>query len=168
MDLLVFIYIMIALFAVLVFLYNVFELKAKKKLIGKICTQWSLMFNLTIRINWIVWLAVLAYLSWTFFLIIAEPHKKNGYIFLLVFILFLSFTPRWKIIIGSKGIISGMEVFLWRNLKEWQMYSRGTSKYLDLKWESPSEPPELKTKRIRLPANRKVSLPSLHNHYQNN
>jgi len=163
MSLLVIIYIAIALFAVMIYLFSLFELKAKKKQIGTIQTQWSSKFNLTIKINWIIWAAVIAYLWWSLYLIIAEPHRKNEYIFLFVFILFLSFYPRWTAVIGSKGVISGMEVLLWENLKEWKIFSRGRSQYLELKWESRSVPPELKTKRIPIPANRTVIPPSLDN-----
>jgi hypothetical protein len=163
MSLLAVIYIAIALFAVMIYLLSLFELKAKKKQIGAIQTQWSSKFNLTIKINWIIWAAVLAYLSWSLYLIIAEPYRKNEYIFLLVFILFLSFYPRWITVIGSKGIISGMEVFLWENLKEWKIFSRGRSQYLELKWDSGSVLPELKTKRIPLPIHKEITLPALHN-----
>lgn len=163
MSLLVIIYIAIALFAVMIYLFSLFELKAKKKQIGAIQTQWSSKFNLTIKINWIIWAAVIAYLSWSLYLIIAEPYRKNEYIFLFVFILFFSFYPRWTAVIGSKGIISGMEVLMWENLKEWKIFSRGRSQYLELKWESSDVPPELRTKRIRLPANKEVIPPSFHN-----
>jgi len=163
MDLLVIIYIGIAFFAAVIYLFSLFELKAKKKQIGEIHIQWSSMFNLTIKINWIIWAVIVAYLSWSLFLIVAEPLRKNEYIFLLVFILFLSFYPRWVVVIGSKGIISGMEVFWWKNFKEWKIFGRGRSLYLELKWESRSRPPELKTKRIRLPANKEVAPPALHN-----
>ena len=163
MDLLVITYIALALFAVMIYLFNFFELKAKKKQIGTIRAQWSSRFNLTIRINWIIWAAVVAYLSWSLFLLIFEPFRKNEYIFLFIFALFLSFYPRWTAVIGSKGIISGMEVFLWEDLKEWKILSRGRSQYLEMEWETRSTPPGIKTKRIRLPANKEVSLPSLHN-----
>jgi len=168
MDLLVIIYIVLALLAVIIYLFNLFELKAKKRQIGTIQAKWSSMFNLTIKINWIIWAVVIAYLSWSLFLIIAEPYRKNEHISLIVFILFLSFYPRWVTVNGSKGIISGMEVFLWENLKEWEILSRGRSQYLELKWESRSAPQVLKTKKIRLPSNKEVTLPSLHNSYQNN
>lgn len=168
MDLIGIIYIALALFAAIIYLFNLFELKAKKKQIGAIHVQWSSKFNLTIKINWIIWIAVISYLSWSLFLIIGGPHRQNEYVFLLVFILFLSFYPRWMTAIGSKGIISGMEVFLWENLKEWKIFARGRSQYLELKWESPSVPRELKTKRIRLPVHKEVRLPPLHNQDPNN
>lgn len=162
MDLLLIIYIVLALFASMIYLFNLFELKAKKKQIGTIRAQWSSRLNLTIRINWIIWAAVIAYLSWSLFLIISEPFSKNEYIFLFIFVLFLSFYPRWTAVIGSKGIISGMEVFLWEDLREWKIFSRGRAKYLEMKRESRSAPPELEKKRIRLPANKDVALPSFH------
>jgi len=167
MDLLVIIYIALAFFAAIIYLFNLFDLKAKKKQIGTIRAQWSSMFNLAIRINWIIWAAVVAYLLWSLFLIISEPFSKNELIFLFIFALFLSFYPRWSAVIGSKGIISGMEVFLWEGLREWQILSRGKSQYLEVKWESRSAPPGIKTKRIRLPANKDVTLPSLQNYPKN-
>ncbi len=163
MDLLVIIYIALALCAAIIFVFNLFELKAKKKQIGTIRAQWSSKFNLTIRMNWIVWAAVVGYLSWSLFLIIFKPFSKNEYVFLFIFALFLSFYPRWITAIGSRGIISGMEVFLWEDLREWQILSRGKSQYLEVKRESRSTPPGIKTKRIHLPANKDITLPSLHN-----
>ncbi len=163
MDLIVIIYIGLAFFAAIIYLFNFFELKAKKKQIGSIRSQWSSRFNLTIRINWITWAAVIAYLSWRLFLIISDPFRKNEYVFLFIFALFLSFYPRWTAVIGSKGIISGMEVFLWEDLKEWQLLSRGGARYLEVKRESPSAPPGIETMRIRLPANKDITLPLLHN-----
>ncbi len=163
MDLLEIIYVALAFFAAVIFLFNLFELKAKKKQIGTIHAQWSSKFNLTIRINWIIWAAVAAYLSWSLFLIITKPSSKNEYVPLFIFALFLSFHPRWTTVVGSKGIISGMEVFLWEDLREWQILSRGKSQYLEVKRESRSTPPGIKTRRIRLPANKEVILPSLRN-----
>jgi hypothetical protein len=163
MDLLVIIYVALAFFAVIIYLFNLFELKGKRKQIGTIRAQWSSRFNLTIRMNWIIWAAVVAYLAWSLFLIISEPFSRNEYIFLFIFALFLSFYPRWTVVIASKGIISGMEVFLWEDLKEWQILGRGKSQYLEMKLESRTTPPEIKTKRIGLPSNKDITLPSLHN-----
>jgi len=159
MDILVIIYMVIVLAGVLVYYFNLSELKAKKKKIGTIQAKWSSKFNISIKLNWVNWAIVIAYLGWSLFLIIVEPHRKNDYISLVLFIIFLSFSPRWTTVIGSQGVISGMEVFLWENLAEWKVISKGKLKYMELKWESRSRPSELKTKLIRLPENKEVILP---------
>ena len=151
------IYAGIGLLALFNYFFNLYRLNAKKKLIGKIYSKWWSIFNLKIPINWVIWILVAAYLSWSLFLIIAEPHRDNDYTLLLIFFLFLSFYPRWNIIIGSEGIVTGMKVFLWEDLIEWEIIEKGKSKYLELKWYSPLTS-ETKTKRIRLPNNNKLIL----------
>jgi len=160
MSPLIIIYAVIFLIGVFTYFFNLYNLKAKKKLIGKIHSEWLSNFNLAIKVNWVSWIVVIVYLTWSIFLIIAEPHKDNDYTPLVLFIFFLSFYPRWKVIIGSKGIISGMKVFLWENLVEWNVIEKGKIKYLELKKASDSTPLKVETKRIRLPKNKEFTLPT--------
>jgi hypothetical protein len=139
------------------YFFNLYRLKEKKKQIETIYSEWSTKFNLKIPLNWLIWLLVVAYFSWSLFLIITGPHRDNDYTPLVIFFLFSSFYPRWNVVIGSEGIITGMEVFLWEDLREWQIIHKGKYKYLELKWYSPRLL-ETKTRRIRLPKNNKLIL----------
>lgn len=151
------IYAGIGVLALFNYFFNLFRLKAKKKRIGAIYSEWSTRFSLKIPLNWVIWILVVSYFSWSLFLIITGPHQDNDYTPLVIFFLFLSFYPRWIIVIGSEGIISGMEIFLWEDLREWQIMNRGKYKYLELKWYSPLSS-ETKTRRIRLPKNNELIL----------
>jgi len=146
------IYIAIALLGVFNYFFNLYRLDSKKKLIGKIHSKWSSKFNLTFPINWVNWIAVIAYLLLSFSLIITEPHRDNDYTLLVLFIIFLSFYPRWNIIVGSKGIIMEMEIIFWENIIERRIIDKEKYRYLELKWASDSAPFEKKTKRISIPS----------------
>jgi len=151
------IYVGIGVLALFNYFFNLYRLKVKKKQIETIYSEWSAKFNLKIPLNWLVWLLVVVYFSWSLFLIITGPHRDNDYTPLVIFFLFLSFYPRWNVVIGSEGIITGMEVFLWEDLREWQIIYKGKYKYLELKWYSPLSL-ETKTRRIRLPKNNELIL----------
>jgi len=146
------IYIVIALLAVFNYFFNLYRLNSKKKLIGKIHSKWSSKFNLTFPINWVNWIAVIAYLLLSFSLIITEPHRDNDYTLLVLFIIFLSFYPRWNVIVGSKGIIIGMKIIFWENILERRIIDKGKFRYLELKWALDSAPFNKKTKRIKIPS----------------
>lgn len=157
MRLVFLIYVGIGVLALFNFFFNLYRLKAKKKQIETIYSEWSTKFNLKIPLNWVIWLLVAAYLFWSLFLIITGPQRDNDYTPLVIFFLFLSFYPKWNVVVGSEGIITGMEVFLWEDLREWEILSRGKYKYLELKWYS-SVSAKTRTKRIRLPKNNKLIL----------
>jgi len=88
--------------------------------------------------------------------VIIEPRKDKDYLLLVLFIVFLSFYPRWTVAVGSKGIIAGIKVFLWENLVELNVIERGRIRFLELKWASHSMPIKIHTKRIPLPKNKRL------------
>ena len=133
------------------YFFNLYRLKAKKKLIGKTLLKWSSRFNLKISMNWVNWFIIIVYLSGSFYLITSESHQDKDYFLLVVFVIILSFYPRWHIIIGSKGIILGMKTILWSNQVEREIIDQGKFRYLELKWASDSKPAVIKTKRIQIP-----------------
>lgn len=141
---------------IIVYFLNKFTLNEKKMLIGIVYTEWSSKFNRTIHLNWLRWILLILYLLFSISFVVVEPGNDKNYILFVLFTIFLSFSPRWTVVVGSRGIVAGMRIFLWKNLLEWKVLEKRRVKLLELKWASHSLPIKIKTKRIPLPKNRKL------------
>lgn len=145
------IYIVIVILGIFIYLYNLVILNRNKKRIGEVYGKWSLTFNLKNRINWIIWAIVIAYLILSIYFIFSKPHKDNDFVFLVLFIIFLSFYPTWNIRVGSEGIILGSTMIPNERLVEKRIIDKRKSKYLFLKWTPDSTSPRTKTTKILIP-----------------
>lgn len=134
------------------FLFNFSVLKANKNVVGTIYHRWSSKFNLEFPLSWLRWAAIIAYLIWSLYRIINEPHRSSNYTNLFLLVIILGFYPTWHTIVGSKGIILGTKVVLWKIVKEWKIIEKGRFKYLEMKWSYESAPSDIKTKRILIPS----------------
>lgn len=146
------IYIIMGLISFIIYFFNLHKFNLRKKIIGNVYGEWSNKLNLNVQKNWLNWGIIIAYLSWSLYLIVSEPHKNNDYTSLFFLFIVLSFYPAWKIVIGSKGIILGTKVLLWEESVERKIIDKGKFKYLELKWTTDSAPLDIKTKRVPIPS----------------
>lgn len=144
-------YLVILFLALTVFLFNLWSLRIKKKSVGKIQASWSSFFNLYFPLNWFVLPVLFAYFLWCVYQIASDPKSSNGYYRLMFLIIFLFFTPRWNIYIGSDGMLFRMRFIPWERVKEKQITVRGKRKYLEIKEIIASDSSAVKTRRIPLP-----------------
>lgn len=144
-------YILSVVFGILIYSYHFYKIKIKKRSIGTIYYRWSSKFNLSFTINLLRLAILFAYLIWIIYQIITEPYRNHSHIGIMLLIIILSFYPRWNIIIGAKGIILGMKVIPWKNIRSWEILDKRKIKYLEFEWALDSMPTEIKTKRIKVP-----------------
>ncbi|UCC40243.1 MAG: hypothetical protein JSV96_01960 [Candidatus Aminicenantes bacterium] len=149
-------YIVLLIVAFSIFLYYLLSLRVKKKSLGDIKAQWSLFFNISFWINRFVLAAFTAYFLWCVYQIASDLRSSNGYHRLMILVFILSFTPRWNVYIGSKGILLRMNFIPWKNVGEKAIIARGKNRYLEISGSFRSPFLETETKRIRIPQN--VSL----------
>ncbi len=102
----------------------------KKKLVKKIYYKWNSLFHIRMWHNWLKLGFLIAYTSWTFYLIFPEPKKTNDFTPLVILTFFFCFYPTWHVLIGSKGMIIGRKLILWETVKDWKIIKKVGLKYL--------------------------------------
>jgi len=131
----------------------------RKILIGSIKAEWSTLFNFSLPFNWLRWLVVAAYLTWTIIWAVKIPAAKGPHFNLMLVVLLLSFSPRTQVCYGSQGIIFKMKVISWKNIKEKRIVNKGRKRFLVIKGASLISSSQ-KSIKIPLPARKPLSVRS--------
>ena len=137
--------------ATLIYFLHLRSLYGKKKSIGAIQAQWSSSFNLSFPMSWLRCGAIFLYFLWCLYQVVVEPGANNGHFSFMLLLIFLSFTPRWNIYFGSKGIVTRMKVIPWTKVSEKKIYFKNGYRYLEIKGYFVPTLSEIKMMKICLP-----------------
>ena len=155
----VFFYSSLLAVCLIIFFINKKALDNRKILIGSIKAQWSTLFNFSLPFNWLRWLVVAAYLTWTIIWAVKMPADKEPHFNFMLVALLLSFFPRSQVYYGSQGIIFKMKVISWKNIKEKRIVYKGRKRFMVIKGDSLISSYQ-KTIKIPLPPRKPLSVKS--------
>jgi hypothetical protein len=123
----------------------------RKKAISPIYIKWISHWLFIFPLNLPTCFIIGSYIFYCFFLILEKNKFDYGFSGLILVSLCALYTVKYYVQIGTKGILLGIQVIPWENIKEYKINFVGPICSMKIYWRAGSEMPELKRRIILVP-----------------
>lgn len=146
--------IILGIIGILNFVFNYRKWTASNKKAGIINYQWSTKLNPRIPRNRIYLFFLFVYLLVSFYFLLSPPKMMSDYTMFVLFLLVMSFIPKWKAAVGSSAIILGGLIIPNDKILYKKIVSKGKSRFLEIKWSPKESSSVVKEKMVPVPFQR--------------